>query len=185
MPRNTRRNHQPAPSAPPERIMNQTTSSSQHRLSADTQDWDPPPKYEVAIAADHHKIGDKTAKRSSTEWSAQRLPSPTSQRLRNRCSSSVANDSSSRSSQHNQSHHRSSARDDAQRHCRSRQTGSLQDTSENNRCRADTRSASPSGGLDGQDRSASSSSPERKRGAGYKIKKGLEGIAYGIIQILD
>lgn len=184
MPRNNRRSHQPAPSAPPEHIMNQITSS-QRRPSTDTQDWDPPPRYEVAIAADHHKIGNKSTKRPSTEWPAQRLPSPTSQRLRNRGSSSAANDSSPRSSQHNHSLDRSSARDDNQRHSRSRQTGSLQDTTENNRCRMDARSASPDGGLDGQDRSTSSSSPRRKRGAGYKIKKGLEGIAYGIIQILD
>lgn len=184
MPRNCGRNHHPAPSAPPEHFMPRTLSS-QHHPSIDTQDWDPPPRYEVAIAADHRNICDNGTERPSLDWPSQALPSPTSQRLRQRGSSLADNELSSRHSQHHRNHDRSSIDNGAQRHRHLRHTGNPTNTSGSQRRRGETRSASPSGLSNNGGRSTSSSSPKRKRGAGYKIKKGLEGIAYGIIQILD
>lgn len=172
MPRPSREhnNNYTEPSAPPIHLMPEESHGNQDH----PVDWGPPPRYEEAIADDDTTI-------TTSQIITTRLPAPTTHDQPNE------QPSSARRSQ--DSHSVSSGR-------RSRQTGSLtniENRSSHQQSDIRYRSASPGEMSDGAQNGSSqecgsvndSGSRKKKRGSKSKIKKGLENIAFFIIQILD
>ena len=166
MPNQSRGDARAAPSAPPLHLM---TDSSQD----EAQHWGPPPRYDEAIAESAPAAQPERQPRQ-----APRLPSPTSQ------------DQTTTTSRLNGLASRSPSRANVGR--RSRQ--SINDAESGAFCqrRVTTRhrSASPGELSDGtqndsQERACNDDERAKKRSSGSKIKKGLESIAFFIIQILD
>lgn len=201
MPRSTN-TQGPAPSAPPIHLMPNDQDSNANRSS--TSDRGPPPRYEEAIASDWPSGLSGAARTQATNTA--RLPLPTSQIDEN----AAPNDRQVRSqpsNHHRQPQNHSSSSSPSHRRLTGNQTGSLtsiqsdnlnhrlrQQANQRPRSRQESnryRSASPGDLSDEatQDQEATSISSagelKKKRGPGSKIKKGLEGIAWFIIQILD
>ena len=175
MPRHDRRLE---PSAPPIFMMPETSSSDQR----DLRDRSPPPRYEEAISQDQPP--------SHLQSSALRLQQqhyvPQTTQLQRQ----------SRSESFNPDHRRilGPPNSDTNRHNRRSPFEGARATSANGSNTVSTtryRSASP-GNMSTGSRTRSEDGqneretrPKKKRSSGLKIKKGLENIAFFIIQILD
>lgn len=185
------------PSAPPLHMMQGSTTNQQVIAGTDPNSiWGPPPRYDEAIA------GSQDTCESNTRLPAQQLPIQTSH-IQN--DSQSLNNQQSRSSSSTESNQQAAHHPPNQQNY-SRQSGSLSiaasrtpETRSTSRVRARYRSASPTNTFDennasggsGRERGSSvgasddESSERRKKSSGSKIKKGLENIAFFIIQILD
>lgn len=170
MPRNNRRHE---PTAPPIDLM-----PDSRRDSDPSRNWGPPPRYEDAIGEDSG-LSNQPPEGQTPIQATPRLPSPTSQETNN--------------VRHVRGTHEPHQMDHRlQRY--SSHTGSLTNI-DNRQNRNDTRYRSASraetnsedGAREGSQECSidANEDPKKKRSSGSKIKKGLESIAFFIIQILD
>lgn len=160
-------NAETQPTAPPIYLM----PDANQQQEFDPQVWGPPPRYEEATGGD-------TSSRVAGQ--STRLPLHTSQVTASAAPSNPR--SASRTSQNQNNADRSQ-----QQRQSSLSMNRDRERDRSPRSSSRLRSASPSGLSENDQRKSSpdNEGPNKKRGSTSKIKKGLESIAFFIIQILD
>lgn len=183
MPRNEN-NGRAAPSAPPIHMM--PSSSSDHSRTNQDRDRSPPPRYEEAIADEDRVLFTASSDRQQSQHQEASNRSPVhrqSPRRSSRRSAScnptrTASPLSPTSARRRRDHtHVTERRNEGPNRYRSASPGYLSENSHDNQS---------DGTQQGErDEDGEPKRKRKQRGSGSKIKKGLENIAFFIIQILD